>query len=73
MDIPYNQSGASSRRHYQLVRNVENASGDAESFIIQEVERVKQRIARKLLNTVPCLVLTLRYSIFERILSVGGD
>ncbi|KAI5124394.1 hypothetical protein M0805_008279 [Coniferiporia weirii] len=51
MDVPFNKSGASSRSHYQIVRNVENAPERAEELLLQEVERIRTRIAGKMVST----------------------
>ncbi|KAL5495678.1 hypothetical protein ACEPAI_1141 [Sanghuangporus weigelae] len=51
MDVPYNKSGASSREHYQIVRNVENAPHRTEHLVRQEVQRIRQRISSKVLST----------------------
>ena len=52
MDVPYNKSGASSRAHYQVVRNVENATDNVEEILLKEVDRIKQRIVQKMVSTV---------------------
>ncbi|KAL5535126.1 hypothetical protein ACEPAF_3220 [Sanghuangporus sanghuang] len=50
MDVPYNKSGASSREHYQIVRNVENAPHRTEHLVRHEVQRIRQRITSKVLS-----------------------
>lgn len=52
MDVPYNKSGASSREHYQVVRNVENAPHQTEHLVRQEVQRIRQRVSGKVLSAV---------------------
>ncbi|KAL5534648.1 hypothetical protein ACEPAG_1111 [Sanghuangporus baumii] len=51
MDVPYNKSGASSREHYQIVRNVENAPHRTEHLVRHEVQRIRQHISSKVLST----------------------
>ena len=52
MDVAYTKSGASSRAHYQIVRNVENAPEESEQLLANEVQRVRQRMTSKNLSAV---------------------
>ena len=47
MDVPFLSSGALSRAHYALVRNVEVASSPpiADQYLLQEVEDIRDRLA----------------------------
>ncbi len=45
MDVPFISSGASSRRHYTLVRNVETAQSvqQADEYIFAEVRSIRSQ------------------------------
>lgn len=48
MDVPFLSSGAMSRAHYALVRNVEDATSPpmADQYLLEEVENIRSRLSR---------------------------
>lgn len=55
MDIPsYSSSGALTREHYTLVRNVELAASesDADQYIFAEVQTIRRRIGQSSVSSV---------------------
>jgi AP-4 complex subunit epsilon-1 len=54
MDIPFISSGAQSRAHYALVRNVETAMSpqQADQHLLAEVKSIRNRISQPGLSVV---------------------
>ncbi len=54
MDVPFVSSGASSRLHYTLVRQVENApsSKEAEAALQAQVEAIRKQLSTSAVSTV---------------------
>ncbi|KAJ7497085.1 armadillo-type protein [Mycena latifolia] len=64
MDVPFSSSGALSRSHYALVRNIESAPSPeiADSYILKEVESIRSRLRHptiSLKETKECLIVLL--------------
>ncbi|KIP09086.1 hypothetical protein PHLGIDRAFT_346214 [Phlebiopsis gigantea 11061_1 CR5-6] len=63
MDVPFLSSGAMSRAHYALVRNVEDATSPpmADQYLLEEVENIRSRLSRptSARQTKECLITLL--------------
>ncbi|KAJ7128916.1 armadillo-type protein [Mycena crocata] len=64
MEVPFVSSGALSRAHYTLVRNVESSASPemADSYILKEVESIRSRLRHptiSLKETKECLIILL--------------
>ncbi|KAJ7078870.1 armadillo-type protein [Mycena belliarum] len=64
MDVPFVSSGALSRAHYALVKNVESAPSPsiADSYIFKEVESIRSRLRHphiSIKETKECLIILL--------------
>jgi hypothetical protein len=58
MDVPFHSSGALTRSHYTLVRNVENAQTPqlADQLLVSAVRGIRDRFARRARSAVSRLL-----------------